>query len=302
MKKAAALLLGLALVVGLLSACGPAGMPGSTTELTTSSPETQPPEPTTEDIEEYITEAPALATIPPDESSTTQPEEGFREPKTIKEAIDLYAAAVDKTLKDNPTINKRVEKVIHRPLNGDDRILRLLRISIAGYGVEKVICEELMGEGVQTYVERASTGLQPSWLRESDVTGFTAKTLANGDIDLVLRLRNCTDPGKPWLNQAPSPIGNVTWDFTNLPDIQDGIREAESTVPGLKINIAHITMDFYDIQVKATIRPDGSLASLVHSANQKVRLEDAEVRLIGIRLGGGDWGEGTGTGTITYAF
>jgi len=232
----------------------------------------------------------------------TEPDEGFREPKTIKEAIDLYAAAVDKTLKDNPTINKRVEKVIDRPLNGDEKLLRLLRISIAGYGVEKVVCEELMGEGVQTYVERANTGLQPSWLRESDVTAFSAATKANGDIALVLRLRNCTDPGKPWLNQAPSPIGNVTWDFTNLPDIQDGIKEAEGTVPGLRINIAHVTMDFYNTQVKATIRPDGSLASLVHSANQKVRLEDADIRLIGIRLGGGDWGEGTGTGTITYTF
>jgi len=295
MKKTLALLLGLVLLSGF-AACGkPAGEPAPATDITaTIGSEITTAEPASAGT--------GMTTTTPDETSTTQPDEGFKEPASIKEAIALYAAAVDKTLKDNPTINKRVEKVIHRPLKGDDSILRLLRISTAGYGVEKVICEELMGEGVQTYVERAETGLQPCWLRESDVTGYSATEKANGEIDLVLRLRGCTDPGKPWLNQAPSPIGNVTWDFTNLPDIQDGIKEAESTVPGLKINIAHITMDFYDIQVKATIRPDGGLASLVHSANQKVRLEDAEVRLIGIRLGGGEWGEGTGTGTITYAF
>ena len=289
MRRAVAAV-GLSLVIGLLAACGPADSTEITTEITTASPEVT------------ITEPASESTTASEEISVTEPDEGFREPKTIKEAIDLYAAAVDKTLKDNPTINKRVEKVIDRPLNGDEKLLRLLRISIAGYGVEKVVCEELMGEGVQTYVERANTGLQPSWLRESDVTAFSATTKPNGDIALVLRLRNCTDPGKPWLNQAPSPIGNVTWDFTNLPDIQDGIKEAEGTVPGLRINIAHVTMDFYNTQVKATIRPDGSLASLVHSANQKVRLEDADIRLIGIRLGGGDWGEGTGTGTITYTF
>jgi len=290
MRKPLALLLVVALSLALFAACGPAGTAETTTEQTTTSPEIITREPTSE------------TTTLPDEAATTEPEEGFREPKTIEEAIALYAAAVDKTLEDNPTINKRVEKVIHRPLKGDDRLLRILRISIAGYGVEKVVCEELMGEGVQTYVERANTGLQPSWLRESDVTAFSATEKEGGDIALVLRLRNCTDPGKPWLNQAPSPIGNVTWDFTNLPDIQDGIKEAEGTVPGLKINIAHITMDFYDIQVKATIRPDGSLASLVHSANQRVRLENVDIRLIGIRIGGGDWGVGTGTGTITYAF
>ena len=301
MKKAIALLLGLVLFLSFFAACGkPEGEITMTTAFTSAPSETE--NICVTDITEPASDDAGATTTAPDETSTTQPDGGIKEPATIKEAIALYAAAVDKTLGDNPAIHKRVEKVIQKPLKGDEDLQRLLRISIAGYGVEKVVCEDLMGEGVHTYDERAETGLQPCWLRESDVTGYTAKTLPNGNIDLVLRLRNCTDPGKPKFNQAPSSLGNVTWDFTNLPDIQDGIKSAEGTVPGLKINIARVTMDFYDIQVKATIRPDGGLASLVHVANQKVRLEDADVRLIGIRLGGGEWGEGTGTGTITYKF
>lgn len=259
-----------------------------------------------EESQTALTEAPTDAAGPTTgEAATTNTEaatevgSSFILPKTNREAIDLYAAAVAHTLELNPAIHKRVVKVIDRPLSGDDSILKLLKISIAGFGVEKVICQDLMGEGDTVYEERAKTGLQPCWLQESDVTGFTAEAADDG-IRLTIFVKDCTNPAKPWLKQGSSPIGNVTWDFTNLQDIYDGMKEAEKTVPGLKINIGKVTTNFYDGQVRAVIRPDLTFASLVHTAGQKVRIEDVDVRLIGIRLGGGEWGGGTGVGTITY--
>ena len=306
MKKAITLLIGAALAFSLFASCGklegkPVAATGTTVTESTALPEPQPPEPTTEDIEEYITEDPALTTTSPEESSIIQPE-GIQEPKTIQEAIDLYAAAVDKTLRANPVVTKRVLKVIERPLQGDDSVLRLFGIDIAGYSVERTICEDLFGEGDATYVQPAREALQACLLRESDVTGFTAKTLPNGDIELHIKIKDSTNPAKPKDGEGPSPIGNVTWDFTSLKDIRQGIVDAQSTVPGLRINIATIKTDFYNCQGKAVIRPDGSFASLTHIADNKVRVEDVEVRLIGIRIGGGAWGGGVGHGTITYTF
>ena len=281
-----------ALLLFSLAACGSPANDGATTAPVIADEFTQPK--TTDAIE------------PETNETTTQPEEETTEddpiPQTNQEAIDLYAAAVERTHQLNPTINKRVVKVINRPLQGDSGILKLLRISVAGFGVEKVICEDLMGEGEATYVEPAKEGLQPCWLKESDVTGFTATPRANGDIELTLRIKDCTNPLKPWLNQGSSPIGNVTWDFTNLQDVSDGIKEAEKTVPGLRIRIGKVTTSFYNSQVRAVIRPDLTFASLMHTADQKVRVEDVNVKLVGIRLGGGAWGEGTGRGTITYTF
>jgi len=301
MKKALAFLLGLTLALGLFAACGkPKGEPAATTEITmeftfvpseTTALDPAAAEPTSED---ETTTAP--------EGETSAGPEGFREPKTIKEAIELYAAAVDKTLRDNPVVTKRVLKVIERPLQGDDSVRRLFGIDIAGYSVERTICEDLFGEGDVTYVQPAVEALQPSLLRESDVTGFIAKTLPNGDIELHIGIKDSTNPTKPKDNEGPSPIGNVTWDFTSLKDIREGIVDAQSTVPGLRINIATIRTDFYNCQGKMVIRPDGSFASLTHIADNKVRVEDVEVRLIGIRLGGGEWGGGVGKGTITYVF
>ena len=313
MKKATVLLLGLLLVLSVLTACGkPAVEAGSTTAATlaTSATETtQPPAASGSEITETepndtetTTESASEDTTTDPEGTTAKTEGGIKEPETIKEAIALYAAAVDKTLKANPVITKRCLKVIQRPLEGDDPVLRLFGIQIAGYGVEKTICEDLFGEGDVTYVQPAKGGLQPCWLRESDVTGFIAKTLPNGDIELHIGIKDSTNPTKPKDNEGPSPIGNVTWDFTSLKDIREGIVDAQSTVPGLRINIATIRTDFYNCQGKMVIRPDGSFASLTHIADNKVRVEDVEVRLIGIRLGGGEWGGGVGKGTITYVF
>ena len=299
MRKICALLLGLILPLGLFSACGkPVDEPNSTTEITSEYIETE----TTDIICDDPTTVAAETTTSPDESSSTEPEDGFREPKTIKEAIALYASAVDKTLKNNPIVTKRVLKVIERPLQGDDSVKRLFGISVAGYGVEKVICEDLFGEGDVTYVQPAVEALQASLLRESDVSSFTAKTLPNGDIELHIKIKDSTNPAKPKDGEGPSPIGNVTWDFTSLADIRQGILDAQGTVPGLRINIATIKTDFYNCQGKAVIRPDGSFASLTHIADNGVRVEVVEVRLIGIRLGGGEWGGGIGHGTITYVF
>jgi len=295
-KKAFALLLGVAMTLGLF-ACGgkPAEEPAAIAASVAA-----PSETITSSVE-LTSDGTGPITTTFDGTSTTQPE-GFTEPKTIQEAIELYAAAVDKTLKDNPIVTKRVLKVIERPLRGDDSVMRLFGIDIAGYSVERTICEDLFGEGDATYVQPAVDALQPSLLRESDVAGFTAKTLANGDIELHIKIKDSTNPAKPKDNEGPSPIGNVTWDFTSLRDIRDGIVDAQSTVPGLRINIARIKTDFYNCQGRAVIRPDGSFASLVHIADNKVRVEDVEVRLIGIRLGGGAWGGGVGHGTITYIF
>ena len=209
---------------------------------------------------------------------------------------------MDKTLRDNPVVTKRVIKAIQRPLQGDDSVLWLFGIDIAGYSVEKTICEDLFGEGDVTYVQPAREALQPCWLRESDVTGFTAKEEANGSISLTLYIKDSTNPTKPWDKEAPSPIGNVTWDITSLKDIRQGIVDAQSTVPTLRINIETITTEFYNCYGKCVIRPDGSFVSLEHNADNRVRVENVEVRLLGIRIGGGAWGGGTGKGSITYTF
>ena len=289
MKRTLLCTLALLLVFGL-AACGktPDEPPGTLTTALTTAAQTQPTAASTALTEEDI-------------AAGAEPDGVFKEPRSIKEAIALYAAAVDRTLQLNPTVTKRVLKVIERPLQGDDSIMRLFGIDIAGYSVERTICADLFGEGDVTYVQPAREALQPCWLRESDVTGFTAKTLPGGDIELHLRIKDSTNPTKPWENEGPSPIGNVTWDFTSLKDIRDGIVDAQSTVPGLRINIVTIQTDFYNCQGKAVIRPDGTFVSLTHIADNKVRVEDVEVRLIGIRLGGGEWGGGTGHGTITYS-
>lgn len=282
-------LLVLALALGI-AACGSKG-PIAGGNTTTTAP---PPSET----------LPVTAPAPDPTTSKEQTTENkpAADPETKQQAIQIYSAAVEKILKANPTIRKTCVTSIKRPLEGDDGAKKLLKLKIGGYGVEKTVCGDLFGEGSHPYTQTAKEALQPCWLEEDDITGFTFQTLPNGDVLLTISVKNCINPLKPWYNQGSSPLGSFTWDFTNIQSIEDGVKEAEKTLPGLKISVGKKTVSYSNIQIKATIRPDGGFASLVHSFNFSARAEDVEVRLFAVRMGGGSYIQGTATGTVTYTF
>ncbi|MDR0531846.1 MAG: hypothetical protein LBG83_07275 [Oscillospiraceae bacterium] len=318
MKKALAVLLGLVLALAVLPACGKTPDPTVTTAAptTTAEPEsldvvnpeqdgTESSEPEPSETTTIEPDSGAVTTTAPDDSITTTE---ATEPTTAagpankQEAIDLYAAAVNATLKKNPNISKNCDVKIGRPPEGDDGFQKLFKINIAGYKVESVVCGDLLGEGSNVYDQKCSEGLQKSYLTAGDVTGYNAKVLPNGNTELTLTIKNCTNPNKPYANQGNSPIGNFTWDYANVQTTREGIANAEKTVPGLKINVDTVTFDYSNISIKAVIKPDGTFAALTHNFKYHVRADKVEVKLAFVRMGGGEYGGGIGVGVIDYKF
>ena len=333
MKKSIAILFALALALNVFAACGEKPAEGTTAALTQSQASTEavtvnateipdassePDEPSlptdpseTDPSEPSEASDPGGTSLPSDSSGTTagsNPATTVTAPATKPaidtkaKAIQLYADTVNKTLAANRDISKDCKTSISRPLEGDADIQKLLKLAIGGFGVEKVVREDLFGEGDAVYDQPAKEGLQPSYLTEADVTAFKATPLANGNIELTLTIKNCTNPNKPWLKQGSSPIGNFTWDFTNLQSIEEGIQSAQKTVPGLKISIAKKSVEYSNIQIKAVIKPDGSFASLVHSFSFTAHAEDIEVKELVFKVGGGSYVKGNAKSTITYTF
>ena len=292
MKKFLAALLSLASALTLLAACGKtAGTavagPSTADEVNTTDEAPVSAAPTTEGSSEPAT----------GEEPTANDGEEPKAPQSTEEILAAYAAAVDKTLAANRQVSKHCRTVIKKPLEGDDAILKLLKISIAGFGVEKKVCE-LLGEGDATYNQPMVEALQKSSLRVDDVTSASATIDEKGAVSLTINIKNCTNPLK--LDEGGSPLGRFTWDFANIKTVDNGIASAEKDVPGLKINIAKKTFNYTNIKITATISPDGVFTHLVHSFNYIGRVEDVEVKEVFVKLGGGKWGQGNAAGTITY--
>ena len=220
-------------------------------------------------------------------------------PQGTAAILDAYAAAVNKTLAANKQVSKECKIVINRPMQGDEKILNLLKKSVASFNVENTVCG-LLGEGQGVYNQSMKEALQPSTLRMDDVTGATASMDANGNVSLVINVKDCVNPQK--LAEGGSPMGRFTWDFTSLKTVDDGIATAEKDIPTLKINIDKKTLSYTNVKITATISADGVLTKLVHSYNYTARVEGVAVKAFGLTVGSGEWGQGTATGTMTYTF
>ncbi|MCL2107357.1 MAG: hypothetical protein FWH26_09935 [Oscillospiraceae bacterium] len=314
MKKAIAILLGLILALGIFAACDKNGgettqpetstteaVTETTTEPETSEPETETTEPTdqtettTEPLDTNVNAT--TATTGMDDTATTT---GAAVPQGTAAILKAYADAVDKSLAANPQVKKVCNTVIAKPLDGDDNIKKLLKIDIAGINVQNKVCE-FLGEGNNTYNQSLQEALQKSHLTANDVSSASAKQLANGNIELTINVKNCSDPAK--LGEGGSPLGRFTWDYTNVKSVRQGISDAENDVPGLKINIETIIVNYYSISIVAVINPaSGRLVGLTHSYRYDARVEGVQVKEFIIPLGKGDWGAGKATGKITYTF
>ena len=168
MKKYIALLLSLVLALTLFAACGKdpdAGIDGKDVTTVAGEGETAATEPgelatTTEVTTEATTEEPTT-------------DAALKAPEGTEEILAFYAAAVDQARAANKQVSKHCKTVIARPLQGDDAIKKLLKIDIAGFGVEKTVCG-FLGEGESTWNQSMKEALQASTLRADDVTGATA--------------------------------------------------------------------------------------------------------------------------------
>ena len=97
-------------------------------------------------------------------------------------------------------------------------------------------------------------------------------------------------------------MGRFTWDFTSIKNVEDSIAGAEKDVPTLKISIPNKTLNYSNIKITATVGADGAFTKLVHSYNYTARVENVEVKLAIVKLGGGTYGQGNATGTMTFKF
>ena len=300
MKKSIAMLLSLVLALTLLAACGKTEPGPDVSDVTTDA-----------NGEAVVTEggdtATEATTVTTEDAAATTAEEPTSEvttageskaPETTEEILAFYAAAVDKALAANKQVSKHCKTVIARPLQGDDAIKKLLKIDIAGFGVEKTVCG-FLGEGESTWNQSMKEALQPSTLRMDDVTGATATANEDGSVSFVINVKNCTNPKK--LAEGGSPMGRFTWDFTSIQSVNDEIAGAEAEIPGLKINIAKKTLNYSNIKITATVGADGNFTKLVHSYNYTARVEDVEVKFI-VKVGSGEYGQGNATGTMTFKF
>jgi len=288
MKKILATLLSLALALTLFAACGKTEKDGDDVSV---APVIADPGGSDETTEPPTTEPTTTTTEATTEDNTPKAPEG------AAEILEAYAAAVDKSHAANFKMAKHCKTTIKKPLEGDNGILKLLKISIAGINVQNAVCD-ILGEGDSTWHETMQEGLQKSHLRVDDVTSATATIDDKGAVSLTINIKNCTNPLK--LSEGGSPIGRFTWDFANIKTTDEGIAGAQKDVPGLRINIAKKNFNYYNIKITATISPDGVFTHLVHSYNYTARVEDVEVKMLIAKLGGGKWGQGTATGTITY--
>jgi len=294
MKKYIALLLSLVLALTLFAACGKdpdAGIDGKDVTTVAGEGETAATEPgelatTTEVTTEATTEEPTT-------------DAALKAPEGTEEILAFYAAAVDQARAANKQVSKHCKTVIARPLQGDDAIKKLLKIDIAGFGVEKTVCG-FLGEGESTWNQSMKEALQASTLRADDVTGATATMNEDGSVSLVINVKNCTNPKK--LAEGGSPMGRFTWDFTSIKNVEDSIAGAEKDVPTLKISIPNKTLNYSNIKITATVGADGAFTKLVHSYNYTARVENVEVKLAIVKLGGGTYGQGNATGTMTFKF
>ena len=292
MKKYIALLLSLVLALALFAACGKTPDPVvDDNAVTTAANEGETA--TTDAGELATTEAATEATT---EEPTT--DGANKAPESTEEILAFYATAVDNARAANKMVSKHCKTVIARPLQGDDAIKKLLKIDIAGFGVEKTVCG-FLGEGESTWNQTMTEALQASTLRTDDVTGATATVNEDGSVSLVINVKNCTNPKKR--DEGGSPMGRFTWDFTSIKNVNDEIAGAEQDIKGLKIDIPTKTLNYSNIKITATIGADGNFKSLVHSYNYTARVENVEVKFI-VRVGGGEYGQGNATGTITYKF
>lgn len=296
------------MIFSVLSACGKAPEEANGTDplgnggdsnITTAAPNTSADAGTTEPGETDVSATKSGGDGTPTESasSVTQKDDGL--PKTKKEAIALYAATVDKTLAANKNLTKNVKITIKKPLDGDDNLKKLLKIDVAGFNVEKTVCE-FLGEGDETWTLSAKEALQRSYLTESDVSGFSASKDARGNTVLILHVIDCVNPLK--FDEGGSPMGRASWDFPNVSSVRQGIKDAEDYLPSLKINIDTVMLYYTQGYAKAVIRPDGSFDSLLHTFQCKVRVEGIEVRFLRLRIGGGEWAGGNGEGFVTFTF
>jgi len=329
MKKSLAILLSLTLALTLLAACGKEQPIGETTttgtgDTTTAENGTTAPgaagdtttgtDETTVGGSDVTTGVGETTTVgsedpaKPGDTTTTKLGEtttkdsgsgGPKAPQGAAAILAAYANAVNKSLAANKQVSKLCKTKINRPMQGDDALLKLLKIDIAGFNVENVVCG-LLGEGENTYKQSMKEALQPSTLRADDVTGATASIDAAGNVSLVISVKDCVNPAK--LAEGGSPMGRFTWDFTSLKTVSDGIASAEDTVPTLKINIDKTTLSYTNVKITATISADGVLTKLVHSYNYSARVEKVTVKMAILTVGKGEWGQGTAIGTMTYTF
>jgi len=313
MKKLLALFLVLALGLAF-AACTPkeenTGGTEASDEVTTTTGDsttepTEPDDPTTEPSTDDAT-----TKAPEDETTTKAPEDGKTEATTAKqtgdtllkdkkEAIALYAGAVDKALAANKTTTKTIKVDMKRPFDGDAGVKKLMATEIVGYNIEETIAAAL-GNGVNNYTEPMKTALQKCALQEGDVTDFSATKDAKGNTVLTIRVKDCVDP--KYLKDGGSPIGRFTGDFADVAVSFQGFKDAEDAVPGLKVTINKITYRYTDIAIKATVKPDGSFEALAYSFKYTVRLEGVLFKLFGVKVGGGggEWGSTNATVNITY--
>jgi hypothetical protein len=306
MKKAVIILLGLALALGILSACGrspeekggpaPAAAQTGNPETVAASENSGNTRETEEPSETVPDETGSVA-----ETSTLAGQEEDALPGDKIEAIALYAAAVDKALAGNRQVVKTTNMRAKRPFDGDDGAIRLLSASIIGINVEAAICEGL-NEGTRVYTEPTRDAMQRCALLESDVTGFTAEKNAQGNTALTLNIKDCRDPLQ--FRDGGSPIGRFTWDFPDVAATYESFKGVEDAVPGLRIKIDKITYRYTDIIIKAVIRPDGSFAALDYYFKYTLRMEGILVTEIGIKVagGGGEWGQGSADCDVNYKF
>lgn len=306
MKKAIAILLGLTLAMGSLAACGRSSEEKGGTAPAVAETGSQNTMTAPKDSGNTVgMEAPSGTAPGETESSVdTTTIDGQAEdalPENKKEAIALYAIAVDKALAENRQVVKTTNVRAKRPFDGDDGAMRLLSANIIGINVEAAICEGL-NEGTRVYTEPMRDAMQRCALLESDVTGFTAEKNAQGNTALTLNIKDCRDPLQ--FRDGGSPIGRFTWDFPDVAATYESFKGVEDAVPGLRIKIDKITYRYTNIIIKAVIRPDGSFAALDYYFKYTLRMEGILVTEIGIKVagGGGEWGQGSADCDVNYKF
>lgn len=304
MKRILAALMACLLMATLLAACDKADPANATTAATTESPLTTAPP-------DFTSESKPGVSDPSDPSATTAPEPGSSnaaesstaatlpqdppESWNTEKVLNAYKTAVDKSLAANGQVHKVCNTVIKKPLDADEGLAKLLKIDIAGFNVQNKVCE-LLGEGKGVYDQKVTDAVQKCTMTAADLTSAKAYTDKSGNTVLEMGIKGGKNPMR-----NKSPIGRFTWDFCDLDTVAQGIKDAEGTVPGLKINIEKKEFNYSNIKIYAVISPAGKLLRMTHSYSYTAKVENVEVKLL-VTLGRGERASGSATGKQEYTF
>ena len=219
-------------------------------------------------------------------------------PTSKADIAAAYNEAVEKAYNANGQVKKVSTVKIDKPLDADEGLTKLLALDIGGFNVLNAVCGLLGEKNKEEKTQAAKDQMKKSTLGASDLSDAKASRDKNGNLVVELEVKGSKNPKKG----GSEPIAKFTNDFTDMDDVANGIKDAEKTVPGLKIIIEKKTFEYKNIKIKATISPDGKLVSMTHSYTYTGVVEDVTVKELFVTLGSGKKVSGKATGTFEFTF